>query len=302
MTPPLALLTGGNSGIGRAAATHLADAGWELILASRDAVASQRTAGELADRAHRSVAQVERLDLAAPASCRELAQRLVASGRAARLGAVVCNAGLSWSGPLRRTAAGVEQNIAVNLVGHAILVGALLPSLPAGVRLVFTGSGTARLDRDAGPMRQPRWPGAAALLRPDHDDAAMAGRCYPTSKLALALWTQELRRRLRAGRVVGPAGARVLLYEPGLVPGTGLAREESGLSALVFDHLMPHLGWLMDAIRTPEQAGAALAALVAGEPDPGQLHTVDGPERMPAVYTAAARGAELWGALEGVRD
>lgn len=297
MTRPLALLTGGNSGIGRAAATHLVDAGWELVLASRDAAASQRTAGELADRAHRPVAQVERLDLAAPASCRELAQRLVASGQAARLGAVLCNAGLSWSGPLRRTAAGFEQNIAVNLVGHAVLVVSLLPALPAGVRLVFTGSGTARLDRDAGPMRQPRWPGAAALLQPAQDSPAMEGRRYPTSKLALALWTQELRQRLARSVVPGPAGATVLLYEPGLVPGTGLAREESGFSAFVFDHLMPHLGWLMDAIRTPDQAGAALAALVEQTADPEQLHTVDGPEAMPAVYRDSERGADLWAAL-----
>jgi NAD(P)-dependent dehydrogenase (short-subunit alcohol dehydrogenase family) len=82
-------------------------------------------------------------------------------------------------------------------------------------------------------MLRPLWRkgelGAAAA----HDSPTKTGqRRYTASKLANVLFSCELARRL-------PAGVKVNAFDPGLMPGTGLAREAAAPLRWLWNHVLP---------------------------------------------------------------
>ena len=86
-------------------------------------------------------------------------------------------------------------------------------------------------------------------------------RRYSTSKLANIYFSYALARRL-------PGGVTVNAFDPGLMPGTGLAREGSRPVRWLWYNVLPHLHWLLRLlvshnIHTQEESGAALARLVS---------------------------------------
>lgn len=127
---------------------------------------------------------------------------------------------------------------------------------------------------------------------------------YTTSKLANVLFSYELARRL-------PPGVTVNAFDPGLMPGTGLAREQPAPLRFVWNHLLPRILPMMRRlispnIHTPAESGAALARLVL---DP-VLAKVSGKyfEGLREISSSAesydaTRAAELWqasAALTGI--
>src|SRR5271167_423356 len=92
MRRDVALVTGGNSGIGFECARHLARAGWSVLIASRDRSASAAAVERIARESGDDAAAELGLDLGAFASVRELAQEI--ERRDVPLRALVCNAGL----------------------------------------------------------------------------------------------------------------------------------------------------------------------------------------------------------------
>ena len=87
-----ALVTGGASGIGRAAATALADAGMVLVVADLDGAAAKEAASELAGDGHQAV----EIDVSDPGSVETLFGMLAAAGR--DLACVVNAAGIMSGG------------------------------------------------------------------------------------------------------------------------------------------------------------------------------------------------------------
>jgi NAD(P)-dependent dehydrogenase (short-subunit alcohol dehydrogenase family) len=86
-------------------------------------------------------------------------------------------------------------------------------------------------------------------------------RRYSTSKLANMYFTYGLAARL-------PKGIIVNAFDPGLMPGTGLAREHSGLSLFLWKFVLPRMIPLLRLAMTknihkPEESGAALARLIS---------------------------------------
>lgn len=117
----VALVTGASSGIGRASALRLADAGARLLLHGRDtdrlAALAERTggtplAGDLSDAGEADRLAAEALRLAGAVDI------------------VVCNAGVGWAGRFDGMPAGdIERLIAVNLVAPMRLTRAVLPGM-----------------------------------------------------------------------------------------------------------------------------------------------------------------------------
>jgi NAD(P)-dependent dehydrogenase (short-subunit alcohol dehydrogenase family) len=167
------IVTGANSGIGRAAASVFADSGARVVLAVRNAekgrVASQGMPGET---------EVRSLDLASLESVREFA-----AGWEGEIDLLVNNAGVMVP-PLTRTADGFELQFGTNHLGHFALTNLLLEHVTGRVVSVASGAhkfGTIDFD-DLNWERKPykRW------------------RAYSQSKLANLLFTSELQRRLDA--------------------------------------------------------------------------------------------------------
>src|SRR5262249_3303476 len=140
------------------------------------------------------------------------------------LHAVVCNAGLQVVSGIERTADGVETTFGVNHLGHFALVQGLLDVLARPARIVVVSSGTHDPTKPRG-MPPPRYPSAAALAHPAESADVDGRRRYTTSKLCNVLYAYELDRRLGDDVTVNA-------FDPGLMPGSGLARDYSALGRL----------------------------------------------------------------------
>jgi len=93
-------------------------------------------------------------------------------------------------------------------------------------------------------------------------------RRYTTSKFCNVLFAYELNRRIQDGRFAAAKTVTVNAFDPGLMPGTGLAREYPAPLRWIWDNVLPRALWLLRAtvianVHTPAQSGAALAEVAA---------------------------------------
>jgi NAD(P)-dependent dehydrogenase (short-subunit alcohol dehydrogenase family) len=179
MTGRTVIVTGANSGIGRAAAHALAGAGARVVLAVRNTDKGNAAAAGMPGET-----EVRQLDLASLDSVREFA-----SAWDGEIDLLINNAGVMVP-PLSRTSEGFELQIGTNHLGHFALTNLLLDHVTG--RVVTVSSGAHRLGSiDFGDLNWERKP-------------YKAWRAYGQSKLANLLFTAELQRRLSA------AGSAVL--------------------------------------------------------------------------------------------
>jgi NAD(P)-dependent dehydrogenase (short-subunit alcohol dehydrogenase family) len=173
MSGKTVIVTGANSGIGRAAATALADHGARLVLAVRNTDKGDAAAAQMS-----GTTEVRHLDLASLASVTEFA-----ADWNEPVEILINNAGIMIP-PLSRTADGFELQFGTNHLGHFALTNLLLPHVTG--RVVTVSSGGHRMGRiDFSDLN---W---------EHR-SYRAWRAYGQSKLANLLFTAELQRRLSA--------------------------------------------------------------------------------------------------------
>jgi len=257
-----AVITGGNSGLGYHCARALARApGWHVVLACRDTHRAFAAAEALRAEVGEGRVEAMALDLASLASVRRFTEDLAARKDLPPLRAIVCNAGIQLVSEVRFTGDGYESTFAVNHLGHFLLANRLLAHLHAPARIVFVSSGTHDPTRHTG-MPAPRWRDPHLIAKGEDagtGSAATVGRrAYTTSKLANVLCGYELSRRLRA---MGRTEVSVNLYDPGLLPGSGLARDYGTWQRLAWRYLLPLLRFL-PWVASMEASGAVLARLV----------------------------------------
>jgi NAD(P)-dependent dehydrogenase (short-subunit alcohol dehydrogenase family) len=173
MTSRRVIVTGANSGIGRAAASALARAGAHVVLAVRDTEKGRAAANGMPGEV-----EVRQLDLASLASVREFA-----AAWDGEVDLLINNAGVMVP-PLTHTADGFELQFATNHLGHFALSNLLLEHVTGRVVTVSsTGHRIGSIDfEDINWERKPY----------------KAWRAYGQSKLANLLFTSELQRRLTA--------------------------------------------------------------------------------------------------------
>jgi light-dependent protochlorophyllide reductase len=253
MNTRTAVITGANAGLGlecaRALLAH--DPSWHLVLAVRDVT---RGAEAVAYLGHPGRCTVLELDLASMQSVRAFADTLRGAALPP-LHAVVCNAGLQVVSGTEYTADGVETTFGVNHLGHFALVQALLDDLVQPARIVIVSSGTHDPAKFTG-MPSPNYTTAAALAHPDESQPPDGRRRYTTSKLCNVLFAYELDRRLDHGE----RGITVNAFDPGLMPGSGLARDYSTIGRWVWRYVFPLLRVLPN-VNSTRSSGARLAAL-----------------------------------------
>lgn len=107
---------------------------------------------------------------------------------------------------------------------------------------------------------------AAALAKPTSEIALKNGRQqYSNSKLANVLWTYALDRRVKGSG----KGWSVNAMDPGLMPGTGLARDAGPVLRFLFLRVLPSVIPLLRMLVSPNvhtagESGEALARLAVG--------------------------------------
>lgn len=128
----VAVVTGANSGTGKAAATALAAAGADVVLAVRTPSKGEQARREILARHPGARVEVRRVDLADQASVGEFAEGLIAAGRPLDL--LLNNAGVMFPPVRHETVDGFELQMGSNFLGPFALTVRLLPLLLAAPR------------------------------------------------------------------------------------------------------------------------------------------------------------------------
>ena len=275
----VALVTGGNAGIGFETCKGLLHAGFHVVLCARSAEKGERAVTQLLEASPvGSTAELLLLDLSSLDSIRQAAASFLQSER--RLSVCVLNAGI-MALPWHRTVDGFEQQWQVNVLGHVLLCRLLLPAIRAaeapGGRIVHLSSAAHR--RHPEPIDFDH-----LAAEHDSDEGFDRWRAYGRSKLANILFSNELARRLSAdgstvtSNAVHPGRvATELLAKAGGNPSRGIpvaegartsiwlatSPEVEGQTGGYYYQCTPVTERMRTAVSSSEEAGAALWAAVS---------------------------------------
>jgi NAD(P)-dependent dehydrogenase (short-subunit alcohol dehydrogenase family) len=264
-----AIITGANSGLGlECARALLRDGDWHVALAVRDPARGADAVTSL-DAPERCT--VLSLDLASLRSVRRFIDSYATAGLPPTH-ALICNAGVQVVSRSELTEDGIELTFGVNHLGHFTLVTGILGQLARPARIVVVSSDTHDPARRTA-MPAPRYESAEVLAHPPGGDPPAAGRAardipgyppvdgrqrYTTSKLCNVLFTYELSRRLQGDDVT------VNAFNPGLMPGSGLARDYGLLQRFAWRFVLPALR-VLPQVNSARTSGTRLAALAADD-------------------------------------
>ena len=258
------IITGGNSGLGYHCAQQIAqNPNWHIILACRDLEKGNKAVRELQKSAETDQIEVMQLDLADLDSVRSFVKKFKQSDYAS-LDALVCNAGVQFIQRQTYTKDGFDMTFGVNHLGHFLLTNLLLDELATPARIVFVSSDTHDSSKTTG-MPAPYFRDPQLMAHPEEDPELKGksigeiGRiAYTTSKLCNVLCAYELSRRMEA---IGKP-TTVNVFNPGLMPGSGLASDYTPTAKFVWNNILPILCRLVPNVNTMENAGKALARLL----------------------------------------
>ncbi|HEY2443323.1 MAG TPA: SDR family NAD(P)-dependent oxidoreductase [Streptosporangiaceae bacterium] len=234
-----AIITGANSGVGRAAAAALAGAGARVVLAVRNVEAGERTATDIAESTGNKQVSVAWLDLADQASVRSFTESWEGP-----LHILVNNAGIMAS-PLMRTPQGWEMQFATNHLGHFALATGLHPALAAagGARIVSVSS--------TGHLNSPVVFDDIHFREREYNPWS----AYGQSKTANVLFAVEATRRWAGDGIFANA----------LMPGAIRTNLQRYITDEELARMRARLGGVDPVWKSPEQ-GAATSVLVATSP------------------------------------
>jgi protochlorophyllide reductase len=205
------------------------------------------------------------LDLASLASTRAFADAITGRLAGERLASFAANAGIQIVRETRLTADGYEETFQANWLSHAALFDWLRPLLAPGAPVVITASGTHDPD-DAGArrfgFRGGIYPGIEKVARGDLECSGSQKQQgmdrYATSMLVGILHIYAL---ARTAPVDGP---RWFAFDPGLMPGTGLARGRSAVERWGWSTILPILARAIPGASTPRWSATTYAQLLMG--------------------------------------
>ncbi|ROW16631.1 hypothetical protein VPNG_01489 [Cytospora leucostoma] len=256
------IVTGGTVSLGYNAAKQIAREHPDYLVV----ISSRSDRNNSAEAINKSLGQnntvFQSLDLFDLDNIRDFANQWAAKNNPP-IKALLLNAGLQFT-ELQRTPSGLEKTFAVCHVGHVLLFHLLLPFLAQDARVVVTASGTHDPAQKTG-MPDAVYTSAEEIARPTALTEKNPGpQRYTTTKLCNILWTYGLSKRL--GQRVPERGITVNAFDPGLMPGTGLAREYGCFLRFIWNKVLPRTIPLLRLvvspnIHTPEESGASLARL-----------------------------------------
>ena len=220
------IITGANSGLGKAAATELACRNARVILACRDITAATQVAKQIVKKTGNTEIVPKVLDLSSLRSIREFSNQILNEEN--QINVLVNNAGV-FQCPYTLTEDNFEMQMGVNHLGHFLLTSLLIERLkqssPSRVVIVSSALSTrGNINFDDIHSRQ----------------SYNKMKAYADSKLANLMFAQELAQRLEGSDV------SVYAMHPGMVA-TNLGRHVvSKLTALFLKPVVVALG-LRDA-------------------------------------------------------
>jgi NAD(P)-dependent dehydrogenase (short-subunit alcohol dehydrogenase family) len=230
----IALITGGNRGLGRAAAHALADDDTDIVLTYRSGAESARdVVAELSERGRTAVAMHLDMtdDASFPAFTGQFSSVLRERWGRSTLDVLVNNAGFDGLTPFGQTdPAIIDALYAVHVKGPVLLTELLAPMISDGGRVLFTSSGLTRY-----------------VANPAYS-------VYASMKGAVEVYTKY------AAKALGSRGITVNAIAPGATAtdfGGGMIRDDPAYQSMVTsNHASGRVG-------EPEDIGGAVRAVVS---------------------------------------
>jgi NAD(P)-dependent dehydrogenase (short-subunit alcohol dehydrogenase family) len=200
LTGKIAIVTGGNTGIGLETTKTLASAGATVIVPARDMEKARQNLDGITN------VEIEKMDLIEPASINQFAEKFIASERPLHI--LINNAGIMWV-PFRKDKRGIESQLATNHLAHFQLTAKLWPALRKanGARVINVSS--------QGHQFAPFNFEDPNFIHREYETL----QAYGQSKTASNLFALELDHRAKEYNV------RAYSLHPGSIGGTELGRE-----------------------------------------------------------------------------
>jgi NAD(P)-dependent dehydrogenase (short-subunit alcohol dehydrogenase family) len=196
--------------------------------------------------------------------------------------ALAANAGLQSPGARRMTGDGFEETFEVNWLAHLALIDELVARDDGGPRrIVLIGSATHDPAVRHG-MPAPMEGALAEIARggaAGQDTPSDGRRRYTTSKLLITTSTPALAREM--------PDRWVACFDPGLMPGTGLARDYVPWQRVLWS-TVGRAAVLLPGAFSPKQSGRTLARLLLDEPPPVPSGSVVDTKLRPAALSQRA--------------
>ncbi len=271
MQGKICMVTGANSGIGKATALALAQMGATVVMVCRDRARGEEARSEITMKSRNNAVDLLQADLSSQQSIRQLVGNF--QHHYTHLHVLINNAGAAFPGRRRETVDGLEMTFAVNYLAPFLLTNLLLDLLTASApaRIVNVSSaahksGSIQLDDLQ----------AEKLYRPL--------RTYPQAKLAVVLFTYELARRLRG------TGVTANCLHPGFVA-TNFAQSDGEPAVRLLVKLIGSFG-------TSPEKGAKTSIYLASSPDVegviGTYFVKSMPKRSASISYDESLQRQLW--------
>lgn len=257
------IITGANRGIGYEAALQLIRLApdEQIIIGSRSAKSGAEAVNSIARKTAHKHLKCMALDLASLSSIKSFALALAKDKVC--ISALVNNAGGQNIGPTKFTEDGFEETFGINHLGPFYLTHLLLPLMSKESSITFTASGAHDPSQTSGlAMEHPVYSTAQELAYPAataESQKTVGERRYTTFKLCNVMTTYSLQRHL-AGTSI-----RVNAFDPGMVPGTGLARTYPRVLRFVWKNVLPLMRVFMRNVNSAQKPGANLANLAVSK-------------------------------------
>ncbi len=271
MQGKICMVTGANSGIGKATALGLAQMGATVVMVCQDRARGEEARSEITTKSKNNAFDLLLAYLSSQQSIRQLVGNF--QHHYTHLHVLINNAGATFPGRRRETVDGLEMTFAVNYLAPFLLTHLLLDLLTASApaRIVNVSSaahksGSIQLDDLQ----------AEKLYRPL--------RTYPQAKLAVVLFTYELARRLQG------TGVTANCLHPGFVA-TNFAQSDGGPAVRPLVKLIGSFG-------ANPQEGAKTSIYLASSPDvegvTGTYFVKSMPKRSASISYDESLQRQLW--------
>jgi len=288
------IVTGGTSGLGYHATMNLARQfpDTTIIMASRKD--PQAAAASVARITSHPDVHFLPLDLGNLQSVRSFVEALREKG-APPISILILNAAMQFPEEIKYTTDGIEATFGINHVGHALLFHLLQPLLAEEARIVMTASATHDPAQKTG-VPDAKYTSAEALAHPSDDALKNSGmQRYATSKLCNVLWMYALHRRLS----LLPRKLTVVAFDPGMMPGTGLAREAGPFFRFVWHSVLPRLTPLLRrvlpfSVHTVQESGKNLAWVATQKSSSGVYFEARNQIKSSTASYNEAKQEDLW--------
>ncbi|MEQ8413476.1 MAG: SDR family NAD(P)-dependent oxidoreductase [Imperialibacter sp.] len=256
------IITGATSGIGYECAIQMAKIAphEQIILTCRNLDSGHDTIRRIKQMTGHNHLVCMPLDLTSLQSIRDF-KTAFANLESKGISALINNAGIQNIGKTQYTKDGYEITFGVNHVAPLYLTLLLLPFLEKNGSIVFTASGVHD-PKQKTPISIPIFQNAKSLAYPTENgdtDKINGERRYSTSKLCNILTVYKLHEMLLETNI------RINAFDPGMVPGTGLARTYPSFMQFLWKNIFPILVLLKPNVNTAKNSGKRLANLAFSE-------------------------------------